>query len=154
MRRATRRRTLRIAFITLAVAATLALALWVMLITGEVRLPKRMVLRAAVPHSPYTIELWERPDLDFIVWECETWLVVRSAKGAHWHLIDDEYITFTDTALLFSPALDTVRVEVTGDTGAHMVAEYNLKHQTFRAEGEASVRGRKGWAVLAAAHVH
>jgi hypothetical protein len=154
MRHATRRRILKAASITLAVAASLTLALWLLLVTGAVRLPRTMVLRATVPHSRYTAELWERPSLDFIAWEYETWLVVRSDKGARWHLIDDKYITFTDTALLFSSALDMVRVEVTGDAGARAVAEYDLKHQRFRAEGEPSVRNRKGWVVLAAAHVH
>jgi hypothetical protein len=150
----TRRRILRAASTTLPLAVGLALALWLLLVTGAVRLPRRMVLRATVPHSRYTVELWERPGLDFIAWEYETWLVVRSDKGARWFLIDDEYITFTDTALLFSSALDTVRAEVTGDAGAHMVAEYGLKRQQFRAEGGPSVRNSKGWTLLAAAHVH
>jgi hypothetical protein len=150
----TRRRVLRAASITLPLAVGVVLALWLLLVTGAVRLPRRMVLRATVPHSPYTVELWERPSLDFIAWEYETWLVVRSDKGARWHLIDDKYITLTDTALLFSSALDTVRAEVTGDASAHMVAEYDLKHQRFRAESEPSVRHKKGWIVLAAAHTH
>jgi hypothetical protein len=148
------RRVLRAASITLPPAAALALALWLLLVTGAVRLPRRMVLRATVPHSAYTVELWERPSLDFIAWEYETWLVVRSDNGARWYPIDDKYITFTDTALVFSSALDTVRVEVTGDAGAHMVAEYDLKHQQFQAESQPTVRNRKGWTVLAAAHIH
>jgi hypothetical protein len=148
------RRVLRVASIALPLIVALTLALWVGLVTGEIRLPRKMVLRATVPHSPYAVELWERPSLDFIAWEYETWLVVQSDKGARWHAIDDEYITFTDTALLFSSALDMVRVEVTGDAGAHMVAEYDLKRQRFRAESEPSVRNSKGWTLLAAAHIH
>ncbi len=141
----------------MAVAGAIALALAFALITGQISLPKRMVLQARIPHSSEAIELWERPDSYLGIFrEYETWLVVRTPQETTWHLIDAQYVTFTDVTLYVSSDLKRVRVEVTGirrRKDSHMIAEYDFAHKSFRAEDEPSVRGKKGWTVLAARHV-
>lgn len=114
------------------------------------------VLSARIPQSPYTIELWEKPYWVFpFIYEYETWLVVRSSGGAaRWYVIDTQYITFRDVALLLSSDKTRVRVETDGrTTDWHMIADYDSRRQEFRAASERTVRGTTGWTVLSTRHV-
>jgi hypothetical protein len=113
---------------------------------------KRMVLSVGIPNSTDTVELWEEPLMSPIpiVTEYETRFVIRFSTGKEdWHVIDPEYIQFRKVAVLISTDSSKIRVETTGiSTPSHMIAEYDLRNQTFRAEDEFSVIGKEGWVLL------
>jgi hypothetical protein len=114
------------------------------------------VLSARIPQSGYTIELWEQPlRVSPFAYEYETWFVVRPpGEGARWYLIDSQYITFRDVALLLSPDKTRVRLETDGRaTDWHMIAEFDLRRGKFRAASEQTVQGTKGWTVLCTEHI-
>ena len=115
----------------------------------------RQALSAEVPGSGYVIELWEKPDRSSFGYEFETWLVARPPGGGErWHVIDPQYITFRQVVVLLSADRCKVRVETSGRTDAtHMIAEYDVCTEEFRAESEPTVRGTEGWTVLADEHV-
>jgi hypothetical protein len=117
----------------------------------------RRVLAASVPGSQHEIELWERPYWHLgLGYEYETWFVMRSASGeGRWYLIDDRYIAFRDTVVLVSSDHNRVRVETDGEAGDfHMIAEYDIGRDEFRAASEPTVQHTRGWAVLSQARIH
>jgi hypothetical protein len=116
----------------------------------------RRVLAASLPGGQCEVELWEKPYWRLgLGYEYETWFVVRSATGkTKWHLIDGQYITFRDTVLLVSSDHTKVRVETEGVPGDfHMIAEYDIGRDEFRAASEPTVQRAPEWTVLAEARV-
>jgi hypothetical protein len=83
-------------------------------------------------------------------YEYETWFVVRSARGeGRWYLIDDQYITLRDVIVLVSSDHNRIRVETDGEAGGlHMIAEYDIARNEFRAASEPTVQHTRGWAVF------
>jgi len=141
------------------VGATILLALMLIGLLVLLRQPwqqRRQVLSAEVPDSGYVVELWEEPYWHFgFGYEFETWLVARPPGGGErWHVIDPQYITFRHVVVLLSADPCKVRVETSGRTDAtHMIAEYDVCTEEFRAESEPTVRGTEGWTVLAEEYV-
>ena len=138
-----------------SILALLVLAALVVLVRQPWQQP-RQVLSAEVPGSGYVIELWEEPYCYFdFTYEFETWLVAKPPGGGErWHVIDPQYITFRHVVVLLSPDRCKVRVETSGRTDAtHMIAEYDVCTEEFRAESVPTVRDAEGWTVLADEHV-
>ena len=117
---------------------------------------KKMVMHVQIPDSPYTLELWEKPDLIVfpVMYLYETWFVLHTGRERKWYLIDAQYITFTYVTILYSASDKQVRVEVEGSTDTHMIAKYDVDQDVFRAVDETSVRNQSGWIVLTSARIH
>jgi hypothetical protein len=113
---------------------------------------KIKVLTVVIPKLNVTIELWEKPKIDFISLSLEhaTWLAVRSKNGnCKWHVIDEHYITFRKISVFLSIDQQLVRVETNGESEeTHMIAEYNLKKDAFYSRSNSTVRNEKGWFLL------
>jgi hypothetical protein len=110
------------------------------------------VLTVVIPKSNGTIELWEKPEIDFLSLSLEytTWLAVRSNSGNYkWYIIDEQYITFRKISVFLSDDQQLVRIETNGESEeTHMIAEYNFKKESFVARSEKTVRNEKGWFLL------
>jgi hypothetical protein len=113
---------------------------------------KLKVLTVVIPKTNETIELWEKPEIDFygLGLEYKTWLAVRLNNGNYkWHVIDEQYITFRKISVFLSNDQQLVRIETNGESEeTHMIAEYNLKKESFIARSEKTVRNEKGWFLL------
>lgn len=148
------RRVFASRLLVISILALLVVVALVVLVRQPWQQP-RQVLSVEVPASGYVVELWEKPDRFSFGYEFETWLVARPPGGGErWHVIDAQYITFRHVVLLLSPDRCKVRVETSGRTDAtHMIAEYDLCTEDFRAASEPTVRDAEGWTVLADEHV-
>ena len=110
------------------------------------------VLSVRIPKSNEIVELWEKPNIDFLCLSLEyaTWLRIVLPNGSSkWNLIDKQYITFKKISIYISADNKLVRIESNGEQEeSHMIAEYSLEKNIFNARSEKSVRNEANWYLL------
>jgi hypothetical protein len=113
---------------------------------------KIKVLSVRIPKSNEIVELWEKPNIDFLSLSLEyaTWLRIVFPNGSSkWNLIDKQYITFNKISIFISADNKLVRIESNGEQEeSHMIAEYSLEKNIFSARSEKSVRNEANWYLL------
>jgi len=137
-----------------AIAVIIVLLIFLIVSALLIRQPwqkEKKVFSVTMPNSTDIVELWEKPFWLFPgITDYKTWFVIRSSDGKeNWYLIDAQYITFNKIGVYISSDYSKIRVETTGKTSpSHMIAEYDIKEKTFRAESERSVKDKEGWILL------